>query len=469
MFDDEDDDHIENFLQEDIDQFEAHFKGKALGFIDSDRLEAVIDYYLMNSQFGKAQKAAEIGDAHFSFNPTFKLRIAQSMSGLGHLTDALEVIKHLETTVLPKLEVYVTRASIYSQLRDSENAIRYLKMALALADEEDRKEIFLDIAIEYQHQRDFESAISTLKKALKVDPSNEAALYEIAFCYDRIHNYKEAIAAYTKYIDDHPYSNVAWYNLGNAYSKIEDYDKSIWAYDYSILINDKFSAVHFNMGNAYLSLGKYHQAIERFEASMAIDGDDAMAFCYLGEAHEQLKEYELAKNYYRLSLELEPELSEAWLGLGIIEDILGNTKEGIILIHKALDFDPTSSSICLVLANAYHKLCDRENANIFFIQSITVSPSDDETLVDYIHFLMEEAASKALNYLDTNHDVLIDNEAYIQMYIHVLIDLKDFKKALMLFSSLTTSNYEQVKELLEWNPSILNYKEFVNLLHNDSE
>jgi hypothetical protein len=53
MFDDEDDDNFEGTLGEDLERFEAHLKGDVLGFIDSDKLEAIIDHYLINNQYNK--------------------------------------------------------------------------------------------------------------------------------------------------------------------------------------------------------------------------------------------------------------------------------------------------------------------------------------------------------------------------------------------------------------------------------
>ena len=43
MFEDEDEDYFEGNLSEDIERFEAHLKGDSIGFLDSDRLEAIID------------------------------------------------------------------------------------------------------------------------------------------------------------------------------------------------------------------------------------------------------------------------------------------------------------------------------------------------------------------------------------------------------------------------------------------
>jgi len=60
MFDDDDDDFAENKLNEDIEYFEAHLKGESIGFMESDRLEALIDHYLLVGQYAKARSASEI-------------------------------------------------------------------------------------------------------------------------------------------------------------------------------------------------------------------------------------------------------------------------------------------------------------------------------------------------------------------------------------------------------------------------
>ena len=45
MFDDDEEEYNDSSLSEDIEHFEAHLKGQKLKFIDSDRLEGLIDHY----------------------------------------------------------------------------------------------------------------------------------------------------------------------------------------------------------------------------------------------------------------------------------------------------------------------------------------------------------------------------------------------------------------------------------------
>ncbi len=463
MFDDEDDDSGERFLKEDLEQFESYLKGVQIGFLDSDRIEAIVDHYLINGNFSKAKSAAELALVHFSYNHLFHLRKAQALSGLGKLYEALEIVDGIENFGMLSFEYFLTKAALFSQLRDPKNAIKNYNLAIDAAAGEDLDDIYLDIAMEYQNLGNFKEAISILKTALMVNSENEGALYEIAFCYDQLGDYNLAIECYTQFIDENPYSFTAWYNLGNAYSKIENYEKALWAYDYSILINSNFGPAHFNLANAFLSQEKFFKAIEHFNECMRIDGDDASAYCYIGECYEQLNELELSKHNYKRSLELAPMLSEAWLGLGIIEDLEGKTDEGIILIEKALEFDPQNAGIMHVLAGAYEKIDNIEQASFFYKQSLEINPNDEECLSDYIELLTESSPHEAFIVLKEFMDKHDGNKISSILEVNLFWLLGQREEALNLFSKCLKENGKKAKTIFDINPNLLDDQDFLNI------
>ncbi|MFM7636510.1 MAG: hypothetical protein ACKO5W_01420, partial [Crocinitomicaceae bacterium] len=69
MFDDEDDDFQEQNLNEDLHQFELHLKGQPSIFLDSDKIEGILDHFLINGNYQKAKQAAEYGMDRFGYNP----------------------------------------------------------------------------------------------------------------------------------------------------------------------------------------------------------------------------------------------------------------------------------------------------------------------------------------------------------------------------------------------------------------
>jgi tetratricopeptide (TPR) repeat protein len=464
MYDDEeeDDGYFESNLKEDLERFEAFLKGDELGFLDSDRLEAIIDHYLITNQYNKAKLCAEHAVSQFSFNIVLLLRLAQSMSALGQLKEALNVISQIEKIEQPNCEILLTKASIFSQLRDSKSAIKYFKESLVLSEPEDRDEIYLDLAMEYENINDYKEALVVLNEAIKYNPKNEGAIYEVAFCYDQIGDYEKAIKCYSDFIDENPYSFTAWYNLGNAYSKSEDFEKAIWAYDYCILINEDFGPVYFNLGNAYLSVDKYQLSIDAFNKCMELDGEDPVALCYIGEAHEQLGELTLAKEFYKQSLELAPLLPDAWLGLGIVEDLEGRTKEGIVLINKAIELDPDNAGIYSVLAGAHEKLEEFDLAKEYYLFALGLDASDEECLKSYVNLLNKSSLKESLEFISTFIETN-DSEFAKILKVNIIWKLGRKEESLFLFTQCIEKDEETAKEIFELYPEFKDIKEFIEL------
>jgi tetratricopeptide (TPR) repeat protein len=468
MFDDDegDEEYYEGNLKEDLERFESFAKGEPFGFLDSDRWEMLIDHFLMNGQYSNALLCADEALSQYSYNNLFKLRKAQCYSAIGNLKESINLLTELERMGNSSFEVLLTKASVFSQLKDSKNAIKYFSNALGECAKEDRDEVYLDLAMEYENIGDFKSALKVLNEAVKSNPNNEAAIYEIAFCYDQIGEYKKSIKCYSDFIDENPYSFTSWYNLGNAYLKLEDYDKAIWAYDYCILINDDFGPVYFNIGNAYLSVDKYTKAVESFHKCIELDGDDPVAFCYIGECHEQLEELELAKHFYKRSLELAPLLPEAWLGLGIVEDLNGKTKEGIVLIQKAAELDPENASIYHVLAGAYEKIEEFEEASDFYQLSLALDPMDGDCLVDYVKLITVDSITDAMNYLDSFEDIGTENKSISLIRVNLLWLMGEKEMAIELFKNCLIENKEKANEIFDLYPDLTSATELVLLADN---
>lgn len=463
MFDDEED-FDDGYLSQDLERFEKFLKkGESVGFLDSDRWEAMTDHYMINGQFKKALACIDEAISQFSYNNTFHLRRAQILSGLGNLKEAINILSDLERSDVPSFEVLLTKASIFSQLKDSDNAIKYFKAALDLADPEERDDVYLDLAMEYQNINKLKLALNVLREATRINPKNEGAVYEMAHVYEQMGDYVSSVKCYSDFIDDNPYSFTAWYNLGNAYSRLEDYEKAIWAYDYSLLINDSFGPVYFNLGNAYLNQDKFTKAIENFNKCIALDGEDPIALCYLGECHEQLGELELARHYYQKSLELAPMLPDAWLGLGIVKDLEGDTSEAIRLIQKAHELDPDNGGILHVLAGAYEKAGDRENATEYYELALEIDPDDEECLINYVNFLKEVSYLDAMAYIRLCEDKLMDNDILPVLKVDILWLMGDKRAAVELFRQCIETDREKAMELFNIEPSLQNVPEFVHL------
>lgn len=449
-------------LSEDLERFEAQLADNAIGFYDSDRLEAIIDHYLINGNYTKSNAAADIGMQQYPFHSLFLIRKAQSMSGLGQLKEALNILAEAEKMDSRSVELVLTKAAIFSQLRDSKRAVRYFREALELAESEDKDEIYLDLASELEQLRDFSGAIEVLEEAMRLNPKNEGALYELAFCFDQLGDYNRAVKSYTDFLDENPYSFTAWYNLGNTFSKAEKYVDALTAYDYCVAINPEFPPAYFNMGNAHLTLEQYRESIECFMKCIDLDGDDALTYCYLGEAYEQLEELDLAWDYYQKSLTLAPNLAEAWLGLGIVKDLQGKPKESLHYIERALEIEPEMDGYHHVYAGALENCEMYVEAERAYVTCLRLEPNNEDAFFDYVDFLLEHHVTRVRSFVE---EYIITNNVFFALLPVIYLNWMAgrMEEAKIILVECFAKNPEKTKELFVRYPELMNVAEFVNL------
>lgn len=453
MFDDNEDEQFGRELSEDINAFNKMYDNDDYCYFDSDRIEAVIDHLLVSSQFKKARWAAEHALDHFPYNNLFLLRKAQAMSLSGELKGAIRILTQLERLEGKSLDLILTIASCFSQLRDADSAIKYFKKALEIAEEFERGEIYIDLAMEYENQNKYQEAISILKKALEEDPKNESVVYELAYCYDQIKEFNNAINCFLKYIDEDPYSYTAWYNLANAYARVKDFDQAIWAYEYCIIVNEDFSPAYFNLGNTYVEKKDYKTALDYYIKCLEIDGDDGMTYCSIGECHEELGELEAAYEAYVKSTDFLPQLADGWLGRGIINELRGNHSKAISELKVAVDLEPDNYTYHYALAGVYENNDQLDLAIECYEKAVSLDTSDDELIIDFLKCIFEIDPILMTERVVIDED-LKNNDAAMLTLVYAYWMQNRRTDALLIFDELLEINPSLAKSLFLHFPSM---------------
>ena len=471
MFENEDEHFFDESFNEDLVRFENSLKGEPLGFMDSDSFESLIDHYLIQGNYNKASLCADLGSEQYPFKTVFLLRKAQAVSGMGLLKEGLKLLSQIERFYEESCEFLLTKASIFSQLRDSKNAIKFFSEALVVSEPEDKDEIYIDLAMEYEHSFDFKGAIKILKEALLNNAKNEIAIYELAFCYDQLREYDKAIESYYNFINENPYSFTAWYNLGNSFAKQNNHEKAIWAYDYSVTINEEFAPAYFNLGSSYLSIENYRTAVDFFHKCIDLDGDDAVCYCFIGECYEQLNELSLAKEYYHKTISLNPDFGDAWLGLGIVKDLEDKTTESIEFFNKAIELEPTNSGYYHVLAGALEKMNFDVEANINYKIALELDNQNDQLVCDYLDFLLKTNQLQifdqfVVDFVSDNEDVIF-NIAMIRFFKEYKFTSKE--SSISMLNYLISENVDKARGIFSLYPELLNDNKIVNLFPNSND
>lgn len=469
MFDDDEDDDelFDSKFNEELERYEEMVRNKESYYFDAEILEQIIDHFIVKNQVKSSLLAIDFAKSQHPQNMVFDLRKAQIYSTTGNLKESLLILQALEKADPFNAEIYITKASVFSQLRDHDRAIKYFTKAIEVSSDFDDAEvddIRFDLAMEYESIHDYQNAIKILSVILEHSPNNEAAIYEIAYCFERIGNFDQCIEFYNKYIDNNPYSFTAWYNLGNIYFLKNNLEKALWAYDYAIIINEDFSSAYFNLGNTYMQMAQYEKAIEAYRKCIDIDGDEALTLSYLGEAFERLEKYDLAIFYYEKSKELNEELPEPWIGLGIIKEVQGFGNEAVSFIQHAINLQPDNANYHLVLAECLYKLNRIEESETSLLEAINLDNFYPEAILLLSGIYEDRDIQLALKF---NEDLADMNRQDIKVqlnFVAVLYKSGNKTEAFHLFDKIAKSDVNSAKNLILYLPKAFDIDNFKNII-----
>lgn len=468
MFEDQEDEWFGADFNSQLERLNSMYENDYYEYMDADQVELLLDHLLIANQFKKAKWTAERALDHFPNNNTLLLRKAQAMSLAGDLNAALKILLTLERIEKDNLDLTLTIAASYSQLRDVESAIKYFKRAINIATGDEKTEIYIDLAMEYENLDNFQAAIDILNEALKENRLNEAIIYELAYCYEQTKDYEKAVESFLLYIDEAPYSFTTWYNLGNAYSKMRDTDKALWAYDYCTLINEDFAPAFFNMANVHMDNDNPSEALALYRKCLEIDGDDGMVYCSMGECYEDLGELERAYDCYNQSATLLPHLADAWLGKGIISDILGFHPRAIEELLRAVEIESKNVNYWRALANAYDNDGQEEKAAEIFEKGYEVDPKDGDLIVDWLVFLAHIDYEDTVETIHQTDGLFEKDEAKLVLaYCHWMLGNRT--EAMFLFDEVIENDVSLAKSLFLHFPTLKEIDYFVKRLEELDE
>ncbi len=472
MFEDEDELYDPQFNAE-LKRFEKMTKSKQAFYFDPEMLEQIIDHFIIKNHLKKALNAIEFAFDQHPGDIVFNLRKAQIFSTTGKLKESLLILQDLEKTDPLNTEIFITKASVFSQLRDHVKAIKYFEKAIETVQEfeegEDVEDIRFDLALEYENVNDFTAAIKVLNTILAGSPENEAAIYEIAYCYERTGDFDKCIEYYEKYIDNNPYSFTAWYNLGNIYFLKDNISKALWAYDFSTVINEEFASAHFNMGNTYMQINEYEKALASYQKCIEIDGDDALTLSYLAESYERLERYDEAMRFYNEAKEINPELSEPWLGIGIILELQGDVRHAINFLTQAVRLQPENANYRLVLGEALYNAGRLVEAETELERALQAEPGYGDAVMLIARIKAEFNENEALDYL-----LRVENLGTLDSKVRILLSAYLWKagqkmESLLAFKKEYLLDKESAKTLFLYLPEAEFIPDFMAIIDEQDD
>lgn len=449
-------------LQGLVDKFEAMIEHGEQAFFDVDELEGLIEHYLEQKAISKAHAAARYASQLYPANLTLKLKHAQIRIASGQGVKAVPLLKELLEIEPMNEEVLMTLGAVYSQMSEHKLAIDCFKRALLFADNEARREIRIDIALEFENMGAWQEAIRNLHEALEEDPLNETAVYELAFCFERTGQFKQAAAFYEQFLENQPYSFAAWYSLGNALQHCGRYTQAIDAYDFAIAIESAFGPAYHQKAEALVAMERYQDALHTYEETLSFEDPSPSTRCYMGECLERIGDLERAETYYRDSLKLDPRFADAFVGLGVLADMQGRLREACSYFEQALEIEPKQPDYHLLLATCLKKLEDHDRAEALYSQGLLLDIEHEELWLERVDNLqLANRHDDALLVLEDGLAALAKSPSLSYRKFISQYTLGQHKAAFDLLEHLLTHHYDQSEILLNFIPALANDARFI--------
>ena len=157
-------------------------------------------------------------------------------------------------------------------------------------------------------------AILQTIEAVKYDPKNDSAAYNLAFALDDKKDYHQAIIWYSRAIEIDSAIVPAYSALGNLYNRL---DQPVDAILILSLAKDKFPSseyiylIYKNLGNSHLLMNQYDEAIKWLERSLEIKPAQAETRLYLAKAYEGAGKIERSIDEWHNYIESETDSAKA--------------------------------------------------------------------------------------------------------------------------------------------------------------
>ena len=196
-------------------------------------------------------------------------------------------------------------------------------------------------------QQDWPAAQANFERALALNPNFDQAMTGVARTLRLQNNDDAARTMLQKALKQNPNNFRAWYELGWVESK-QDPAAGVAAFEKAIAIQPNFGFGYRDLGMLQFQRKNYREAAKRLSEAAKLGISDAELWNFLGISYSRLNQLPAAVRSYQRALALNPKLAEAHLNLGFAYQRLNNSQAAAKQYKTACSLD---SRMCVTAPN----------------------------------------------------------------------------------------------------------------------
>ncbi len=215
----------------------------------------------------------------------------------------------------------------------------------------------------YFVQKMYEKTIEAYEFCLAIDEEDMLVWLQKGHVHFQLRQYAEAIKCYMEYRER---ADVEQWQantfIGECYEKLGDFENALRFYRLSVEEAPDNYEGYIGIAICMLENDRYQDSIPILEKAISLRDDAYDAYVYLAEAYSNLERLEESAGAYRKSLEIEPQQAETLMAYGNLLMDMNRYRDALDCYLNAIKIDNSLEHVHLMLAAAYAKLEDYENA-----------------------------------------------------------------------------------------------------------
>ncbi len=268
-------------------------------------------------------------------------------------------------------ELYLSRASLYYENEDYDDAIKDMKKAMSfdsssIAFRHVLADIYLDAnqrndalglleetitlfpaskgtllkLSEFQYLLELnDAALATTDKLMEVSPEHTEGYFMKGRIYWQMGNNKEAIRNFKKALDKDPKHFDSLLELGTLYSSLKS-KEALTYLDKAQELSPNNPDIIFEKGNYHRFRGEDKEALEFYKQVVFIDNQYTDAHINAGIIKMDADDYKQALNFFNIAVETDPTSPSAYYFRGMAAAYMGDKNKAKADLQTALDLAP---------------------------------------------------------------------------------------------------------------------------------
>jgi len=238
----------------------------------------------------------------------------------------------------------------------------------------------------------------------------------------------------------------AFYNLAVAQRGQGKIDEAFASLEKAIHLQEDFTAALYEQGNIYLEKQDYTHAINCYRK--VIDGapEAFQAYSGMAMALQQLGEIESAVAACIESLRLNSAQQDVTLRLATLFDNQHETDDAIQYYKRAIELGYKKADVFINIGRMFASRGDHSEAESYYKQALTIEPDAIEALTN-LALLYEEThnLTSALEYIKKAYQLDAEDERVIYNYANILVSLRQYTQAEILYRKVLDKNPNHVE------------------------